>query len=104
PVEAVDISIVGTNVRTVSGARGEFVLVGVPEGTPVIRAERIGYTTVAQAVTVVAGQTVVVNLSLQSNAIALDELVVVGYGTQQRRALSSSVASVSADEISNVPL
>ena len=104
PVEAVDIYVVGTNTRTLTGSRGEFLLVGVPSGTVTLRAERIGYAAVEQVVTVTAGETAEVNLALQSNAIALDEVVVVGYGTRQRRELSNSVATVSAEEVANIPV
>ncbi len=105
PIEAVDVYVVGAaNVRTLTNARGEFLLVGVPAGTVTIRAERIGYTPAQQTVTVTAGQTAVVTLSLESSVISLDEVVVVGYGTQQRRELSTSVARVQASEITNVPV
>lgn len=105
PIEAADVFVVGaTNVRTVSNARGEFLLVGVPAGTVTIRAERLGYIAAQQTVTVQPGQTAVVTLALESSAISLQELVVVGYGTQQRRELSTSVTRVQAGEITNVPV
>lgn len=64
----------------------------------------IGFTPVQQSVTVTPGQPQVVNFSLRSAAIALEEVVVVGYGTQQRREVSTAVTSVVAEQIVNVPV
>ncbi|HEX6938211.1 MAG TPA: TonB-dependent receptor [Longimicrobiales bacterium] len=103
PIEAVEVYVVGTNVRTLSGARGEFLLAGVPVGQVTIRAERIGYAAAEQVVTVAPGQAAVVEFALQSDVISLEEVVVVGYGTQQRRELSTSISKVTSEEFTNVP-
>ena len=47
----------------------------------------------------VKGKTTI-NVTLESSAIALDEVVAVGYGTTRRRDVTGSVASVKADELS----
>src|SRR5690606_24600056 len=44
-------------------------------------------------------QTVTVNFALLVDALAVDEIVVVGYGTVQRRDLTGSVASVGTNQI-----
>lgn len=51
----------------------------------------------------VSGQTVI-NVQLEQNAIALDEVVAVGYGTVKRRDLTGSVSSVKAEVINAVPV
>ena len=53
--------------------------------------------------TVAAGQTATVNLSLSTSAIELEGIVAVGYGTVQRRDVTGSVASVDAEEIQQIP-
>lgn len=55
----------------------------------------IGYNT--QDVTVTSKT--VYNIQLEEDSQALDEVVVVGYGTQKKVNLTGSVASVSSDEI-----
>jgi TonB-linked SusC/RagA family outer membrane protein len=45
-----------------------------------------------------------VNITLVSNPTSLDEAVVVGYGTQSRRDLTGSVATVAGKEIANLPV
>src|SRR5690606_29896114 len=43
-----------------------------------------------------------INVSLETEAIALQEIVAIGYGTQQRRDVTGAVASVSGEEIAEV--
>ncbi|GHT18948.1 SusC/RagA family TonB-linked outer membrane protein [Bacteroidia bacterium] len=59
----------------------------------------LGYTT--QQVPV-AGKTAI-NITLEEDSKTLDELVVIGYQSVQKRFASGSVSSVSADEIANLP-
>ncbi len=44
------------------------------------------------------------NVNLKEDAESLSEVVVVGYGSQDRKTLTSRVSSVQADEIANVPV
>lgn len=46
----------------------------------------------------------VVNLTMQADALMLDEVVAIGYATMKRRDLTGSVASVSSDELAKVPV
>jgi TonB-linked SusC/RagA family outer membrane protein len=45
-----------------------------------------------------------ININLKEDAESLSEVVVVGYGSQDRKTLTSRVSSVQADEIANVPV
>ena len=51
----------------------------------------------------IAGKTHV-SVVLKENAIALDDVVVIGYGTSKRSDLTGSVSSISAKQIENVPV
>jgi len=79
----------GTLNGAISDADGRFTL-SVASANSVLVFSFVGYT--AQEVTVGAQTTV--NVTLAESAIGLDEIVVVGYGTQQKRAVSGSVANV----------
>ena len=46
----------------------------------------------------------VINVQLETDSKLLNEVVVVGYGTQKRQAITGSIASVSAKEIENTPV
>lgn len=98
------VFIVGTGVGSLTDEGGTYSLSSVPAGTTTIRVEHIGYTAVDRTLTLTAGQTAVVDLQMAPTALGLDEIVVVGYGTRSRRELSTSVASVSAADIQDVPV
>ncbi len=79
----------GTVNGVMSDVDGKFTL-SVASANSVLVFSFIGY--VSQEVTV--GTQTTVNISLVESATALDEIVVVGYGTQQKRAISGSVTNV----------
>ncbi|GGE94264.1 SusC/RagA family TonB-linked outer membrane protein [Hymenobacter cavernae] len=54
--------------------------------------------------TVNIGNESTINVTLASSATGLDEVVVVGYGTQARRDLTGSVATIKGAEIANTPV
>ncbi len=92
------VAVQGMSGVVLTGADGSFTIPGVPVGTHNVTVRYIGYGPLTQVVTVSAGQAAVAMFSLRRQAIALDELVVTGYGAQRRVAITGSVASVDADE------
>src|SRR5690606_28636757 len=44
-----------------------------------------------------------INLELMSDAKELEQLVVIGYGTQRRKDLTGSIASISSEDIEAIP-
>ena len=105
PLESAQVSIAGENLGGLTNAAGRFVLVGVPVGTHEIDIRFVGYATATQQVTVTAGETVVVEVALQSQAISLDELIVTGTGVvTERRRLGQTVESLTSDMIDAAPV
>ena len=92
-----------TRLSAVTGADGRFVIEGVPAGETTARARHIGYATVALSVTVVSGQTATADFQLQAQAVELEGLVVVGYGTQRREDITGAVGSVTAKDFVQTP-
>ena len=100
PLESVQVSVTAMSLGGLSNAAGQFVLVGIPAGTHVLEVRYLGYALETRDITVTAGETVVVNVELQSQAIALDELIVTGTGVvTERRRLGQTVATVGADAL-----
>jgi iron complex outermembrane receptor protein len=89
PLPGVNILEKGTLNGAISDAEGRFTI-NVTSANSVLVFSFVGYTT--QEVTV--GTQTSINVTLAESAIGLDEIVVVGYGTQQKRAISGSVANV----------
>jgi len=88
------IRVVGTPFGTQSRPNGGFTLTSVPVGVRRLRVTRIGYTPLEQDVTVAAGSVTPVNLALRPQAAILEPVVVTGYGTQRREAITGSVATI----------
>ena len=97
PLPDVQVEVEGTRRRAFTGSDGGFIIVGVPVGTHRVRAARIGHAPTEQIITVTGGSTVDVQFALERRAIALQDVVTVGYGVQKRAAITGSIATVDAD-------
>ncbi len=93
PIIGANIIIPGTTTGTTTDVDGKYSL-SVPEGS-VLRFSYIGF--VDQEFTITDQTTL--NVLMREDSGLLDELVVVGYGTQKKETLSGSIASISANEI-----
>jgi TonB-dependent starch-binding outer membrane protein SusC len=92
----VTVAIQGTPRAAQTGPDGSYALADVPAGTVTVRATRIGYGPQQQTVTVTDGGTVEARFQLAPQASLLEPLVVTGYGTTRREAITGSVASIDA--------
>ena len=98
------ITVAGTRFDARTDSAGRYTITGVPPGTYRVQALIIGYGLGEVAgVTVAVGQTASADFQLTQLAVALQEIVVVGYGTQARRDVTGSVASVGGDDVHEVP-
>lgn len=91
PLVGAQVSIVGTQIGTLTNQQGRFLIPNVPAGQREARVILIGYASATQPVTVVAGQTATVDFQLAQAAIALDEIVVTATGETQRRRETGNV-------------
>jgi TonB-linked SusC/RagA family outer membrane protein len=100
PMAAVQVFIAGSGVGALSQQNGRYLLLNVPVGSHTITAQRIGYGSSSQQVTVAAGQTVQLDFTLAEEALGLDEIIVTGTpGGTQRRAIGNAVTSVDASQV-----
>ena len=104
PLAGVAVSVVNTQRGTITGSDGRFELSGVPVGTHTIRATSIGFAAAESQVTVQSGSVANVNLQMAAQAVALEGVVAVGYGTQQRVNVTGAVASVNTEEMAALPV
>lgn len=102
PLSGVQVSIVGTQLGAISGQDGRYSITGVPDGVQQVQADIIGYAQASQEVTISDGQIVTADFALETEAVALEGIVAVGYGTRQRRDVTGAIGSVSAEEIEQV--
>lgn len=103
PIPRAVVSIAGTVLNTYTDSLGVYLFLRVPVGTQQITARQVGYAAVTHAVTVVNGQTASENFQLHAAPIQLEGLVAIAYGTQERRDITGSVSTVTADVIAETP-
>ena len=103
PLPGVSIVIKGTAIGTISDMDGDYTL-EVPEGKHEITYAFIGFDTID----VPLSYSDEVNVQLEASKLDLDEVVVVGYGTQKKRMLTGAVTTVRSEgmmqgRVSGVP-
>src|SRR6218665_1371776 len=92
PLIGATIAEKGTNNGTTSDAEGNYKI-SVSPGASIV-ASFIGY--VSQEIDV--DNLSIINLSLKADQQQLQDVVVVGYGTQRKKDLTGSIAKVSAEQ------
>jgi len=98
PLPGASIVLKGTTTGTQTDFDGNFTLNNVsPNGVLVV--SYIGYTSKEVAIN---NQTTF-TISLAEDSQALDEVVVVGYGTAKKRDLTGSIVSIKGDEVADKP-
>ncbi|ARS38185.1 SusC/RagA family TonB-linked outer membrane protein [Sphingobacteriaceae bacterium GW460-11-11-14-LB5] len=91
----VTVSIPGTKTGTTTDANGQFSL-NVPTGTNKLLVSYIGYQ--EQTVSITGTN---MTISLATDIKNLNDVVVVGYGTQKKKDLTGAIATVSGQDITN---
>ncbi|RZL12616.1 MAG: SusC/RagA family TonB-linked outer membrane protein [Hymenobacter sp.] len=99
PLPGATIIIRGTKSGTTSAADGTFRF-NLPTGNEVLIISSVGFKT--QEIEVKGRATLEVRL--EDDNASLDEVVVVGYGTQTKAHLTGAVASVDMNNIQNLPV
>lgn len=98
PLPGVSIRVKNSGTGTTTGVRGNFGL-DVPAGSTLV-ISYIGYQTQEIAVRRAFPN---LSISMVPAASQLNEMVVIGYGSQRREAVTGSVASISGDQMREVP-
>lgn len=95
PLIGVNVTVKGNSgIGTITNIDGKYTL-SVPEGKATLGFSYIGY--VSQEIPV--GTQSAINVVLKDDAQALDEVVVVGYGTMKKSDLTGSVGSISSEKL-----
>ena len=98
PVAGAVVQVKGTSIGTATGNDGKFSINA--DANAILEVSCLGYLTFEEAIN---GRSVI-NLTLQEDKESLDEVIVVGYGTATKRSLISSVSSIKAEDISELPV
>lgn len=99
PLPGVGIQIKGTSIGTVSDANGNFSI-QLQNASDILVFSYTGFTTKE----VTAGNQSVLAVKLSEKTSALNEVVVIGYGTARKSDLTGSVASITGDKLVDKPV
>ncbi|MGN6618378.1 MAG: SusC/RagA family TonB-linked outer membrane protein [Ilyomonas sp.] len=97
PLSGVSVNVKGQTTGTTTDEKGKFSINANRNSTLVF--SYVGYTPEEVAV----GNNNVINVTLKSEAASLQDVVVVGYGTQKKATLTGSIAVVSGNEVRKSP-
>ena len=98
PIVGASVFVKGAVVGTITNIDGEFVLNDLPEDAKTLVVTYIGMQTLELSIKPI------MNIVLKNNVESLDEVVVVAYGAQRRKTLTSSIGSVKSDDLMRTPV
>ena len=96
PIIGATVVVKGTNAGTVTDFDGNFVIEAEDGAT--IQVSYVGYKNYQEKLT---QKQTVLKVTLEEDSEQLEDVVVIGYGTQRRSDVTGSISSVKADEIAD---
>jgi len=97
PIAGVSVSVKGSQEGTTTDGEGKYSI-NAPDGATLVFSS-VGF---ASQELLVDGRTVI-DVTMQNEEVALNEVVVIGYGTANKRDLTGSIVKVSGDEVKDKP-
>ncbi|MDX1955946.1 MAG: TonB-dependent receptor [Chitinophagaceae bacterium] len=99
PVANVSVQVKGSRTGTMTDANGSFAIAISAEAKTLVFSA-VDFTTVEEAV----GGRTVINVSLAPQEKVLQDVIVVGYGTQRKKEVTGSIATVKGADLANKPV
>jgi len=99
PIPGVSVTIKGTSTGTVTDASGNFAITVPDENARLV----FSYVGFQQQEVAVGGRTTI-NVTLQNSTRTMDQVVVVGYGTQRKLDVTGAVSTIKGDELARQPV
>jgi len=93
-IEGTTVNVKGTQTSVVTNTTGDYSI-KVPGPNSVLVFSFVGFTTKAEKV----GTRTVISPTLMASASDLDQVIVIGYGTQKKRDVTGAISSISAKSI-----
>jgi TonB-linked SusC/RagA family outer membrane protein len=101
-LENAQVTVVGTAIRAVTNANGDFVMTGAPSGTHDVSVRRIGYARSARTVNIQSGGSVTANFEINAAASQLDAVVITGTGgAVEKRTLGNSITTLDVAQLTD---
>ena len=94
-ISGANVYIGGSDIGSISGDDGSYKLTALPEGELVLVVDFIGYEKSENIITITSDKTIIININLSTSVLSGQEVLVVGYGTQQRREVTGAISAIS---------
>ncbi len=98
-IAGVNVSVVGTQLKTLTRDNGTYVLTKVVTGEQSLQFKMLGYATTTKKAQVTDGQTVQANVVMKQAASTLTSVVTTATGIQRSLEVGSDVTRISVDEV-----
>ena len=99
PIVGATVILKGSTVGAATNLNGEYAI-EIRQNNATLIVSLIGYNRVE--VPLSDSQTLA-NVTLKTEAIAMDDIVVVGYGVQNKRDVTTAISSIKAEDFANMP-
>ncbi|MDD4193371.1 MAG: SusC/RagA family TonB-linked outer membrane protein, partial [Mangrovibacterium sp.] len=99
PLPGVTIAVKGTASGTITDASGHFTLSDIPSGATLV----FSFVGMKTQEIPIAGKTTI-NVTMAEEAIGIDEVVAIGYGTMKKVNLTGSISQVNGEKLENRPV
>ncbi len=93
PLEGTTVLVKGTNVGSITNYQGQYTI-EAPDDASALIFSYVGY----ESVEVDINNQTVIDVILSSSTLSLDEVVMIGYGTQRRRDLTGAISSIGEED------
>jgi TonB-linked SusC/RagA family outer membrane protein len=97
PLPGASVSIDGTTHGSVTDANGSYTISGLTPGNYTLTAKFVGYIAIKKSITV-SNSVSTADFGLKPESTNLNEVVVIGYGTEKKKDLTGSIATVTAKD------
>jgi len=99
PLAEVSITATGTNAGTKTDADGNYSIT-FPSSVKSLLFSYVGYRDLSRAI----GRMLTIDVVMEETESRLEEVIVVGYGTQKRKDITGNIASVAGKDVANKPV
>jgi TonB-linked SusC/RagA family outer membrane protein len=102
PLPGTNVFLKGTDFGSATDLNGFYEIKNVPLGDYTLSSSFVGYEEMTREITVIAGEELEIDFSMQQTILIGKEIVVVGYATQQLRDVTGSISTVRLEELNTV--
>lgn len=99
PLPGVTVLIKGTTQGTVTNEDGNYSLSNIPSDA-IIEFSFVGM----KSQEIVVGNQTNINITMENDAIGLEEVVAIGYGTQKKQSITGAISTMNAEVVENLPV